>query len=82
MTDWKFLIQAVNEWMYVWRKRNWTRSGGHGQPLKNAVDFRSLDRALQKFQMNIEFEYLQAHSEGNDEADALAKNGAHRYIVY
>lgn len=82
MTDSKFLLQSVDKWMYVWRRRNWTRSDG--QPLKNAIDFRALDRAIRKSQVNIEFEYVEAHSgdEGNDEADALAKAGAHKYFVH
>lgn len=79
MTDSKFLIQSVNDWIDRWCERNWIRS--NGQRLKNALDFQHLYRALHKFNMHIEFDYVQAHSgvEGNEEADALARAGAKKY---
>lgn len=79
-TDSHFLYDAVTGLMDIWRERDWTRT--NGMPLLNEIDFRCLDRAMNKFPwMNIEWEHVYAHmgEEGNEQADLLAKLGVEKY---
>lgn len=80
-TDSHFLYKSVTEqWIDVWRDQNWTKT--NGWPLHNELDFRALDRAMDKFAyMDIWWEHVYAHSgeEGNEMADRLAKLGAEKY---
>lgn len=81
ITDSMFLYTSVNKWMEIWRNRNWTKLSD-GRPLKNALDFQYLDRAMHKFNtMNITFKHVKAHSgcKGNEQADRLAQIGAKKY---
>ncbi|KAG4079941.1 hypothetical protein HA402_006253 [Bradysia odoriphaga] len=56
ITDSKFLISSVCEWMPQWKRNGWCRK--NGTRLANEKDFRFLDRALQRnYDMEIEFEH-------------------------
>lgn len=80
-TDSHFLYDSITlGWMDDWRDLGWTRK--NGQPLRNEMDFRALDRALDKNDdMNIRWDPVYAYGgeDGNEEAVRLAKLGAQKY---
>lgn len=80
-TDSKFLLNAVNKWMWKWKRLGWTRT--NGEPLKNESSFRELDEVLtyNSNRINIIWKYVPAHQDcfGNNEADKLARDGINKY---
>lgn len=80
VTDSRFLISSVCEWMPQWKRNGWCRN--NGGKLANEKDFRFLDWALKRnSDMDIEFEHVPSHTGNryNDLADRLAKKGASIY---
>lgn len=74
------MIRSVTEWMKNWKSRDWRLSSGG--PVKNEIDFRKLDQAIEgNPQMKILWKYVPAHIgiRGNERADELARQGALSY---
>lgn len=78
-TDSLLLINAVNEWMAVWKRNGWHEADGY--PVENASEFRKLDAVMQRYHMQLNWQKVTVHSSccGNHWADRLAKEGAKRY---
>ncbi|CAK1548604.1 unnamed protein product [Leptosia nina] len=76
-TDSKFLINSATKWMSGWKRNGWKLKSG--EPVKNEVDFKQLDRVLNK--IDVKWIYVEAHRgiHGNERADQLAKAGASKY---
>lgn len=68
--------------MKNWKKKNWRLSSGGA--VKNEVDFRQLDRIIERNpQLEIRWQYVPAHTgiRGNERADELARQGAQLYRI-
>lgn len=79
-SDSHFVINSVTKWMSSWKVRGWKLAGG--KPVKNEIDFRALDQAINdNKQIEIKWNYVPAHVgiRGNERADELAKLGALSY---
>uniref|UniRef100_T1IRC7 RNase H type-1 domain-containing protein n=1 Tax=Strigamia maritima TaxID=126957 RepID=T1IRC7_STRMM len=78
VTDSKFLINSVTEWMDGWRQNGWITSTG--QRVENREDFEALICVLAG--INVKWVYVKAHSGnfGNDAADRLAHKGVFNNI--
>lgn len=79
ITDSKFLLEAVLDWMPDWKRNRWVKSDGY--PVENRDDFHRLDTIMNRYYIELKWKYVRAHSGvfGNDCADRLAKRGAERY---
>lgn len=77
-TDSQFVINSMTGWIHKWKKNDWKLSDGG--PVKNKDDFVKLDKLCQ--QIKIKWEYVPGHSNhlGNEQADALAREGAKSYV--
>ncbi|XP_037035656.1 ribonuclease H1 [Bradysia coprophila] len=78
-TDSQFLINSITKWMTGWKRNGWKLKSG--QPVKNVIDFKSLDAVTAKYSIAIKWNYVKAHCGilGNERADALAKQGGEMY---
>ncbi|XP_034934461.1 ribonuclease H1-like [Chelonus insularis] len=70
-TDSEFIVKGVTEWMPDWIRRGWRTSSGHRPQYVN--EFKTLDAAMKKWYIRLE--YVQGHSGiyGNEMADRLAR---------
>jgi ribonuclease HI len=77
-TDSQFLINSICKWIKSWKARNWILASG--KPVANKEDFSQLDALINSCDMKIHWNYIPAHKghHGNEEADRLAKEGAHK----
>ena len=80
LTDSKFAIQCVTEWMPGWKKKGWKTATG--QPVKNRAELEVLDRAMKESEIKISWQHVRGHIgiHGNERADALARMGAESYV--
>lgn len=80
-TDSQFLINSICKWIPAWKSKNWKLSTG--KPVANEIDFRKLDELIESGSMLIKWSYIAAHRgyAGNEAADALAKEGAKKYVA-
>ena len=81
LSDSKFAIQCVEDWMPKWKKNGWKTTTGD---VKNRIDLEHLDEALQKAakcNMIIAFKHVRGHLgiDGNEAADRLAVAGARQF---
>lgn len=78
-TDSEFLCNAVDKWLPRWERNGFCKA--NGEPLANKYDFMELSELLDTSSMQIEFIHVSGHSgdQYNDEADRLAREGAHQY---
>lgn len=81
-TNSQFLVNAINKgWMLQWKQDEWCRNG---RLIMNHLDFKGLDRILQKNNhMFIRFVHIPRNS-GHPyslAADQLANEGAHKYRI-
>lgn len=65
-----------------WKNNGWRNSSG--EQVKNERDFRELDRAQSRGNVQVQWKYVGAHQgvHGNEMADQFAKAGASRYRRY
>jgi len=70
ITDSKYVMQGMNEWIKNWKKNNWKTAAK--KPVKNVDLWQRLDTATQKH--NIKWEWVKGHTghPGNERADELA----------
>ena len=73
VTDSKYVMQGIQEWMPNWKKRNWKTAAK--QPVKNVDLWQQLDEQVAKHQ--IEWQWVRGHTghPGNERADQLANRG-------
>ncbi|XP_064547728.1 ribonuclease H1 [Drosophila montana] len=78
-TDSQFLINSITKWVPGWKKRGWRLPSM--EPVKNVVDFKELDELLQKNEVQVNWNYVEAHKgiKGNEMADKLARQGSQLY---
>jgi len=70
ISDSKYVLQGITEWMPNWKKRGWKTAAKTA--VKNEDLWRRLDTAMSGHQ--IEWRWVKGHSgnQGNERADALA----------
>lgn len=70
ISDSKYVLQGITEWLPNWKKRGWKTAAK--TPVKNEDLWRRLDTAMSGHQ--IEWKWVKGHSgdQGNERADALA----------
>ena len=73
ITDSKYVIQGITEWISGWKKNNWKNSSK--QDVKNKDLWIELDNCIEGH--NIDWQWVKGHSghEGNERADELANKG-------
>lgn len=73
MTDSKYVMQGITEWIHGWKKRGWKNSAR--QPVKNVDLWLRLDEAAAKH--TIDWQWIKGHSghAENERADELANRG-------
>ncbi|XP_023171478.1 ribonuclease H1 [Drosophila hydei] len=78
-TDSQFLINSITKWVPGWKRRGWKLP--NMQPVKNVADFKELDELLQSDQVQVKWNYVEAHKgiKGNEMADKLARQGSQLY---
>jgi ribonuclease HI len=76
ISDSKYVLQGMKEWMPKWKARGWTRKGA---PLKNVELWQELDQLVSKHQ--IKYTHVKGHSEHpeNERCDELATNAIKRF---
>ncbi|XP_030387289.1 ribonuclease H1 [Scaptodrosophila lebanonensis] len=78
-TDSQFLINSITLWVKGWKRHNWRLK--NNEPVKNIADFKELDELLQKGDIQVKWNYVEAHKgiKGNEIADKLARQGSELY---
>jgi ribonuclease HI len=73
VTDSKYVIQGITEWMPNWKQRGWKTAAK--KPVLNSELWRQLDELVQ--QHTVQWEWVKGHSghPGNELADQLANRG-------
>lgn len=81
VSDSKYVIQGITEWMPNWKRRGWKRKEGNTlKPVLNVERWQELDRLIQKHQ--CEFKYVRGHSghPENERCDKLAVAAYQKYL--
>eukprot|EP00731_Ephydatia_muelleri_P035922 Em0179g12a len=75
-TDSSYTIMAITEWMSTWKTNGWLTY--NGEDVKNKEDFIRLEKLCQ--QIDVQWTHVRGHCglEGNEAADALAKEGSRK----
>ncbi|MEM7081326.1 MAG: ribonuclease HI [Pseudomonadota bacterium] len=73
ITDSRYVMQGVTEWMANWKRRGWKTAGK--KPVKNRDLWQQLDEALSGHEVDWRWVKGHAGDEGNERADALANQG-------
>ncbi|KRG03945.1 ribonuclease H1 [Drosophila mojavensis] len=78
-TDSQFLINSITKWVPGWKRRGWCLP--NMTPVKNVADFKELDELLQNEDIQVKWNYVEAHNgiKGNEMADKLARQGSQLY---
>lgn len=73
VTDSKYVLQGITEWIVGWKKRGW-KTASNGK-VKNVDLWKKLDAAVQRHK--VEWQWVKGHSgdPGNERADQLANRG-------
>lgn len=73
LTDSKYVMDGINQWMPNWKRRGWKTA--NRKPVKNIDLWQRLDAATALHE--IEWVWVKGHSgePGNERADALANRG-------
>lgn len=73
VTDSKYVLKGVTEWMAGWKKRGWKTAAK--QPVKNVDLWKQLDEACSKHE--VKWQWVKGHAghPGNERADQLANRG-------
>jgi ribonuclease HI len=76
VTDSKYVMQGVTEWMQNWKRRGWQTAAK--KPVKNQDLWQRLDAALSGHE--VQWRWVKGHAgdTGNERADALANCGIDR----
>ncbi|MDX8380480.1 MAG: ribonuclease HI [Ghiorsea sp.] len=73
VTDSKYVLNGITEWIHGWKKKDWKNS--KKEPVANKDLWEDLDKVNQIHQVN--WQWVKGHSgdEGNERADELARAG-------
>ena len=73
VTDSKYVMQGIQEWLPSWKMSGWKTSGK--KAVKNVDLWQQLDEQVQRHQ--IQWHWVRGHTghEGNERADQLANRG-------
>lgn len=73
VTDSKYVMQGMQQWLAGWKKRGWKTAGK--QPVKNQDLWQQLDALVQ--QHDVQWQWVAGHAghRGNERADELANKG-------
>lgn len=73
VTDSKYVMQGMQQWLAGWKKRGWKTAGN--QPVKNQDLWQRLDALVQ--QHDVKWQWVAGHTghPGNERADQLANQG-------
>lgn len=73
ITDSKYVMQGLTQWMAGWKKNGWKTA--NRKPVKNVDLWKMLDQMVSEH--NVEWQWVKGHSghPGNEVADALANKG-------
>ena len=73
VTDSKYVMQGVTEWMQNWKRRGWQTAAK--KPVKNQDLWQRLDAALSGH--DVQWRWVKGHTGnvGNERADVLANRG-------
>ena len=73
VTDSRYVLQGMTEWLPNWKKKSWRTAGG--KPVMNSDLWQQLDTVAAGHE--LEWEWVKGHSghPGNEEADRLAYCG-------
>lgn len=73
VTDSRYVMQGVTEWMDNWKRRGWKTASR--KPVKNQDLWQLLDEALQHH--DVKWRWVKGHAghPGNERADELANRG-------
>lgn len=73
VTDSKYVMQGVTQWMANWKQRGWLTAAR--KPVKNQDLWQALDHALARH--HVEWRWVKGHAgdPGNEHADRLANRG-------
>lgn len=73
VTDSKYVMQGMQQWLANWKKRGWKTAGK--QPVKNRDLWQQLDALVQ--QHDVQWQWVAGHTghPGNERADDLANRG-------
>lgn len=80
VSDSKYVIQGIEEWMPRWKKNGWRRKEGNSfKPVKNLELWKELDVLVSKH--HVQFTYIPGHSghPENERCDRLAVDASHRF---
>ena len=70
ITDSKYVLQGINEWVHNWKRNGWKTAAR--KPVKNVDLWRQLDDEVHRHE--IDWRWVKGHSgiAGNEQADQLA----------
>ncbi|HID36013.1 MAG TPA: ribonuclease HI [Ghiorsea sp.] len=73
VTDSKYVLHGITEWIHGWKKKGWKNS--KKEPVANQELWQALDALNQMH--DVDWQWVKGHSgdEGNEKADALARQG-------
>ena len=73
VTDSKYVMQGINEWLHNWKRNGWKTAAK--KPVKNRDLWESLDAELTSH--HVEWQWVKGHNghPGNERADELANAG-------
>ena len=73
VTDSKYVLNGITDWIYGWKKKGWKNS--KKEPVANRELWEALD-ALNQIH-DVDWQWIKGHSgdEGNERADELARQG-------
>ena len=79
ITDSRYVMQGITEWMPRWKRSNWKTAGK--KPVKNRDLWEQLDELSQLHE--IDWEWTRGHSghPDNERADALANRGIDQLLA-
>ncbi len=79
VTDSKYVMQGIQDWMPNWKKRGWKTAAK--QPVKNVDLWQQLDEQVQRH--DIEWQWVRGHTghPGNERADQLANRGVEEVLA-
>ena len=75
VSDSKYLVQGMNEWIHAWKARGWKRKGGE---IENLALWEKLDQAAAGHQLKWKWVEGHAGHAKNEYADSLAVQAAER----
>lgn len=80
VTDSKYVMQGITEWMSNWKKRNWKTAAR--KPVKNKDLWVVLDDLLAAH--TVEWQWVRGHDghPGNERADTLANRGVDELLEF